>query len=225
MTRDVDLVGYFPPYLQRFREPVQVMQALDPEFDAVWSATDKVLQNRFISTADATGISRYEAMIGITPTEDDTLESRRRRCQSRWYSSIPYTYKALLVRLQAICGDTDFEVRNNFSIGYTLRISVSVGLHGQMDEIADVVAQMIPCNLVAIVDNSIYAEPVGTECLGSGVICTQVLALSDSGTEYPEITGGLVYSGGTIITEASTIVDEYNSDLEAKVMASEVVTI
>ena len=52
MTREVDLVSYLPPFLAEFKEIAVALEAENPEFQIVWKATDKVLKNRFISTAD-----------------------------------------------------------------------------------------------------------------------------------------------------------------------------
>lgn len=79
MIREVDLVSYLPPFMQSYKEPVAALEAENPEFSLMWSATDRCLRNRFISTADEYGISRFEKMLKIYPTADDTLESRRSR--------------------------------------------------------------------------------------------------------------------------------------------------
>lgn len=93
MIREVDLVSYLPPFMQSYKEPVAALEAENPEFSLMWSATDRCLRNRFISTADEYGISQFEKMLKIYPTADDTLESRRSRVQSKWFNTIPYTWK------------------------------------------------------------------------------------------------------------------------------------
>lgn len=51
MIREVDLVSYLPPFMQSYKEPVAALEAENPEFSLMWSATDRCLRNRFISTA------------------------------------------------------------------------------------------------------------------------------------------------------------------------------
>ena len=58
MIREVDLVSYLPPFMQSYKEPVAALEAENPEFSLMWSATDRCLRNRFISTADEYGISQ-----------------------------------------------------------------------------------------------------------------------------------------------------------------------
>ena len=91
MTREIDLVSYLPPFLAEFKEIAVTLEAENPEFVLVWNAAERVLKNEFIETADEYGISRFEKLLHIFPSTEDTLESRRARVQIRWFSSIPYT--------------------------------------------------------------------------------------------------------------------------------------
>lgn len=93
MIREVDLASYLPHFMQSYIEPVATLDAENPEFVLVWTGADRVLKNRFISTADEYGISRFEAILGIYPSDEDTLESRRSRVQSRWFQQLPYTMR------------------------------------------------------------------------------------------------------------------------------------
>ena len=93
MTREVDLVSYLPPFLAEFKEIAVTLEAENPEFVLVWNAAERVLYNEFIETADEYGISRFEKILNILPSKEDTLESRRARVQARWFNTIPYTMK------------------------------------------------------------------------------------------------------------------------------------
>ena len=96
MIREVDLVSYLPPFMQNYKETVAALEAENPEFAIIWKATDKVLYNHFISKADEYGLSRFEKLLGIFPTSDDTLESRRSRVQSKWFNTLRDTLRVLL---------------------------------------------------------------------------------------------------------------------------------
>ena len=49
MIREVDLVSYLPPFMQSYKEPVAALEAENPEFSLMWSATDRCLRNRLRS--------------------------------------------------------------------------------------------------------------------------------------------------------------------------------
>ena len=73
MIRDVDLVSYLPSFMQNYKEPIATLDAENEEFHILWNAVDRTINNRFISTADEYGISRYEGIMGIYPLDSDTL--------------------------------------------------------------------------------------------------------------------------------------------------------
>lgn len=105
MIRDVDLVSYLPPFMAEYRETNITLTAENPEFVLVWKAADRTLKNEFIATADEYGIGRFEKILHILPSRNDTLESRRSRVQSRWFMALPYTWRMLIQKLTALCGE------------------------------------------------------------------------------------------------------------------------
>lgn len=163
MVREVNFVDYYlPPFMQNYKEPVEALKAEEPEFMIIWKAVDRVLYNHFISTADEYGISRYEKMLGIYPASDDTLESRRSRVQSKWFNVLPYTWRVLLQKLKVLCGDTDFRITKNFAEGYTLELTVSLSLSGQVEELDRILSYIIPENIIVMSRNIMNRQINGT---------------------------------------------------------------
>ena len=79
MIREVDLVSYLPPFIAEYEETNTTLTAENPEFVLVWKAADRTLKNEFIETADEYGISRFEKLLRLCPSQKDTLEERRKR--------------------------------------------------------------------------------------------------------------------------------------------------
>lgn len=156
MIRDVDLVSYLPTFMQKYKEPMVALDAENPEFNLIWLAADRCLRNRFISTADEYGISRFEKMLDIHPASDDTLEVRRRRVQARWLNSLPYTIKSLKDLLFNLYGK-NYAVSENFNEGYTLIITLYFLPEGENTEINEILEKIIPENLILKV---IYENPL-----------------------------------------------------------------
>ena len=145
MIRDVDLMEYLPEYLREYRELREVMLSEKPEFALLWFAADKALLNVFIATADETGIARYEALLGIAPMADDTLESRRARIQARWYSKLPYTKRALFAKLAGLFGGSNFSLR---IADYTVHVTVYSRYSSQVEELKQALREMLPANMI-----------------------------------------------------------------------------
>lgn len=215
MIREVDLVSYLPPFMQSYKEPVAALEAENPEFSLMWSATDRCLRNRFISTADEYGISRFEKMLKIYPTTDDTLESRRSRVQSRWFNTIPYTWKVLLQKLLVLCGDSDFEVTGDFKTGYTLYIDTDLELYGQVEELENIINTMIPENLVVVSKNSIPCNIKGAVLFGGGIVQTEILNITNDSQETVSVQGTVNFGGKATDTAMVTISTDFNETIRA----------
>jgi hypothetical protein len=215
MIREVDLVSYLPPFMQSYKEPVAALEAENPEFSLMWSATDRCLRNRFISTADEYGISRFEKMLKIYPTADDTLESRRSRVQSKWFNTIPYTWKVLLQKLLVLCGDSDFEVTGDFKTGYTLYIDTDLELYGQVEELENIINTMIPENLVVVSKNSIPCNIKGAVLFGGGIVQTEMLNITNDSQETVSVQGTVNFGGRAADTAMVTISTDFNETIRA----------
>lgn len=168
MTREVDLVSYLPPFLAEFKEIAVTLEAENPEFVLVWNAAERVLQNEFIETADEYGISRFEKILNILPSTEDTLESRRARVQARWFNTIPYTMKSFLAKLIALCGDSNFTVTKEYE-KYKVHILTNLELFGQVEELEHIIDSMIPCNMIVISLNEIPCDAAGFAFIAGGV--------------------------------------------------------
>lgn len=160
MSGKVDLVSYLPPYLQNYREQVTALAAENPEFLIVWDAVNSILYNHFIGTADEYGISRYEKLLGIRPSEDDNLESRRSRVQVQWVNLMPYTMRTFFQKMNVLCGETPYVVSGDFHESYKLSVITHLENKGQVDELNNLFQEILPMNIVVDSKNEI---PVITE--------------------------------------------------------------
>lgn len=208
MIREVDLSSYLPPFMQNYKESVAALETENPEFFIVWKATDRVLYNHFIATADEYGISRFEKLLNIYPSSEDTLESRRSRVQSKWFNTIPYTMKVLLQKLVILCGDTSFSLTNNFTEGYTVTIDTDLELFGQVEELEYIINTMIPSNIVVISKNSIPCDSQATVLFGGGICFTNEFTITNDFKEVFGVSGSTTFMGGIVQTESLVITND-----------------
>ena len=108
----------------------------------------------FIETADEYGIKRFEDMMGIYPEAGASLETRRFNVLVKWNDKVPYTEKELYNRLISICGDDNFSVNPDYK-NYFLEIITHLGIEGAFDTISSILQDMIPCNLVLDLKNTL----------------------------------------------------------------------
>ena len=145
--KEVDLISWLPKYLQEYKELIEIMNVENPEIDFLNDEIDTLLKNQFILTCDEKGISRFEKLLGITPSIDDDLQGRITRVLSRWNDSIPYTYKGLIQKLNILCGEGNYEL-NLINDEYRLELSVFLLFGSQIQELKHMLSYMIPANLV-----------------------------------------------------------------------------
>lgn len=200
MIREVELVSYLPPYLQGYKEITAALEAEDAEFVLVWKAADRVLQNEFIESADEYGIARFEKIMKILPSSEDTLESRRARVQSRWFDMIPYTIKVLIKKLKTLCLGTDFTITKNYD-NYRIEIMTHLELFGQVEELERIVTEMIPCNMVTGLENQIICQPAGPAFVGGTVCCVEQNLITNDFSVQLRVEGAGLIGAGTVVAE------------------------
>lgn len=193
MTRDVDLVSYLPPFMADFREMSETLKAENSQFKIVWDATDRALSNEFIATADEYGISRFESILGILPSKEDTLESRRTRVQMRWFTTIPYTLKSLISKMVSLCGESDFSVTVE-SDRYRVTVETAFEQYGQTDEVEKLLDTMIPCNMVVVSYNRLCSNPGCKTYVGGVVTQSTEMVINTKTNDEQTISGGLAYA-------------------------------
>lgn len=167
MTREVDLVSYLPPFLAEFKEISATLEAENPEFVLVWNAAERVLSNEFIETADEYGISRFENMIGLLPSNGDTIEIRKARVMSKWLNTLPYTMRTLIKKLQILCGGDDFIVKKNFN-DYKINIITHLREYSQIQELQKLLDEIIPANITIVSLNITAVKADGNANIYSG---------------------------------------------------------
>lgn len=77
------ILDHYPPVIKQIKEIQQIAYAEDIEFEKLNSFINKVALNMFVTTADESGVARFEKMFGIVPQTTQTLEERRLHIMSK----------------------------------------------------------------------------------------------------------------------------------------------
>lgn len=219
MTKTVDLVSYLPPFMADFKEISVTLEAENPEFVLVWNAADRVLQNEFIESADEYGISRFEKILNILPSTEDTLESRRARVQARWFNTIPYTMKAFIAKLIALCGDSDFKITKEYD-KYTVTILTNLELFGQVEELEHIIESMMPCNMIVISANEIPCGADGFALVAGGVCSVETFFITNDEQIHRVISGRAAFGSGTVHTAHYFITNDSKENIAVDGLAA-----
>ena len=136
----------WPYFLQDITEFMAIAEAEQPEFDEA-AETANGLHNEFsLFTLSDKGANRWEQIMGLSGTPDDTLEARRSRILTKYLSHLPYTYRSLLRYLAQISGG-DYAVDLD-AANYEIFISVRLMGYSQKTALIATLTDMLPANLV-----------------------------------------------------------------------------
>lgn len=209
MIRDVNLIEHLPLFIQQFREIRHIMEAENPEFQLVIDESEKIKNNQFIESSDLSGVSKFEKLLNILPSPDDTLGSRVSRIMIRWNEVVPYTYKALVQKLVQLCDGLNFTINRNFN-EYKMEIITHLELSGQVDELQYLLGYMIPVNLELTSKNDIYCNSEGQYNFAVGMALCQIFELSDAFKSDFNVQGSSIIGGGIIGSAQVTLSDNFN---------------
>lgn len=183
----------------------------NPEFRFVAGNCRKVLNNTFIMYCDKDGIQRFEKLLNIVGSDNESLEFRQSRVMVRWNDSVPYTLKALTNKLIAMQGNNDIQI---ILEGYKILIITHMDNAGQSDSLWDLFNTMIPCNMDITHKNLVRCGSSGIIFIAAGTNYTQMTA-----NEYTQWFGsrGTFYVA-TGMSYARTAVNEFTQHFNSSGM-------
>ncbi len=223
MIREVDLLGYLPLYVQEYKEIKQIMELEKPEIQSAEEETEIVKNNQFIFSCDEVGIARFEKLLGIKPSKNETLETRITRVFLRWNEDVPYTYKFLLQKLTSLCG-SDFEVIPNFN-EYEMDIITHLDLKGQVDELQHIIVNMIPCNIGVSSNNVMNYDINASAPIAIGMGYCETYEISNTFRGSFEIGGKSGIVSGVVETECINISNDFRKVLDISSNTSVIATV
>lgn len=143
----MQLMEYLPLYFRNIREYEAMMTAEQPEITGFVLAIDTMMKNEFIETLNADGCAHWEKMLGITPSAAATLEDRRFIIASKYKESLPYTWLALIARLDATLGAGNYALVENRE-AYKLTLKILLERKYQINEVKELMENLVPCNII-----------------------------------------------------------------------------
>lgn len=146
MSKEVVLSSYWLPLLRELHEFKEIAKAEEPEIIALLMAVDKTLANMYIQTADEDGVARFENLLSIYPSKEDSLDTRRFRVQTKWNDQLPYTERELRNRLTALCGEDGYVLAISYN-EYTVDVAVALTNKEALPLVQELLAQIVPCNM------------------------------------------------------------------------------
>lgn len=146
MATDRKLIDYLPHFLQDFRELSSIVEVEQSEIDSLNAEAENALADQFIMYLTENGAKRWEAVLGISPKDTDTLDERRFRILTKQGTEVPYTVRKLEQMLTSLCG-ADAYVIELTPENYHVEVKLMVGNHNNYSEVQNILNKIIPANL------------------------------------------------------------------------------
>ena len=180
MNRQVHLKEYLPRFMREYKEIKSLLDAENPEFQAVFDASESTRNDLFVLSCSERGIERFEKMLGITPAANDVLNTRISRVLIRLNDALPITFATFVNRMDAICGSGNYELFPDWE-SYFLKIVTHFDIRGQTDELKMLIEEIVPANLNLEFQNSVDVYSENTPYLGGLIQYRETVWVSDSG--------------------------------------------
>lgn len=179
-----EVISHLPLVVRNIREIQQIARAEDIEFAKLRAWMGNVSGNMSIMDADVQGISRLEAILGITPAAEDTLETRRARVKARWLDAMPYSMGTLEKKMGALCGGRWFNITVPRG-GYVLKAEISISQDTEylLQEVCGMLEEFVAVNMYFRVTGDIRKERK------SGIY------LGNAGAAYVKVKAGIKPKG------------------------------
>ena len=212
MIRKINILEYLPEFMQKYLQLQLICYAENIIFQEALNEIEIINDNQFILTANSNGLKRFEKMLGIVASNNESLESRRTKILLKWNDKIPYTYTNFLKKLDIICGEKNYIAKEHFS-DYLLEIVTFLYGYGQVDQVEELIKTMLPCNIVVSTKNEMNFNVQGN--IGMSGCCSYIDVINNSDNcKYSFITSCEAFiNGGYTETEVINIDDRTKHDI------------
>lgn len=144
--RTVNIEHYYPDVISNAKEFQELANTEDPEFNIIADLTNKWFNNTFVYDADEHGVERWENMLSLLPSADDTLPIRKMAILQKIMASTPYTIRKLQSMFDGGYGINEIIATEQIP-KYNLDLMVTEKAFENIQKIKAFTRSIIPANL------------------------------------------------------------------------------
>ncbi|MDE7426130.1 MAG: YmfQ family protein [Lachnospiraceae bacterium] len=131
-----------PEIIRQIPDIKQIYEINEKQIDKLNEAVYQLDSDIFLEDMGKSQIERWENILNIIPFDDDSIEDRRFRIQTRILERPPYTYRIFVKKLKGLSLESKVERSNNHIIVIIEPISLKM-----KDEIKRMLGEILPLNL------------------------------------------------------------------------------
>lgn len=135
-----------PVIFSNIPDIAQIHEINETQSDALEKAIEEMDQNIFLDTMNEHIITRWEAMLGITPLDNDTLDDRRFRVKSKVLEKLPYSIRVIEHKLDTLCPD-GYSMTINDDLTEVI-IKLSLTSKKMIEDVGVLMEEILPLNML-----------------------------------------------------------------------------
>ena len=139
-----------PRLISNIPDIVTIYEINDGQIDELDASLEELEGNLLTSTMNAENVGRWEAILGINPSDSDTLDERRFRILSRKLEKLPYSYRVIYRKLETLSPD-GVEMNIDYSRKH-LQIKIGLQSAQMLAEVEKFLEEALPLSMTYMVD-------------------------------------------------------------------------
>lgn len=146
----IDTIRYFPQHVANIEEFKRIAAVYDKKLQVVWDDLSQMQTNKRFDDMDEEECSKWEQMLKIKITGEETLGDRHRNIKGIWASGLPYTARKFKEVLDAMVGPEYYLLDIN-QANKTLKVDLMLDVIMKDTYIYNLMRAMAPADMIVTV--------------------------------------------------------------------------
>ena len=146
----IDTIRYFPQHVANIEEFKRIAAVYDKKLQVVWDDLSQMQTNKRFDDMDEEECSKWEQMLKIKITGEETLGDRRRNIKGIWASGLTYTARKFKEVLDAMVGPEYYLLDIN-QANKTLKVDLMLDVIMKDTYIYNLMRAMAPADMIVTV--------------------------------------------------------------------------
>lgn len=146
----IDTIRYFPQHVANIEEFKRIAAVYDKKLQVVWDDLSQMQTNKRFDDMDEEECSKWEQMLKIKITGEETLGDRRRNIKGIWASGLPYTARKFKEVLDAMVG-LEYYLLDINQANKTLKVDLMLDVIMKDTYIYNLMRAMAPADMIVTV--------------------------------------------------------------------------
>lgn len=133
-----------PQALSGIPDLEQLYEAIDDQMETLNDEVAQLDEDTFFDSMSEYRVKRWENMIDLTPGQNDSLDDRRFRIQSRVVDKLPYSYRIILSDLHALDPEAQMEIDWEH---LNVKVYMALSSQSMVADVEELLEKKLPLNL------------------------------------------------------------------------------